>query len=746
MSEGELLNRALAFHARGQLIEAERLYLAAIEAAPQDAAPPHLLGVVRAQQGRNREALELMTAALKLKPDAPEILSNYGNVLKTEGRPAEALASFDRAIALKPDYAAAWSRRAQALRDLGRMADALESVDRSLSLNPRNVEAFNVRGALLSEMGRPEEALAAYDQALRLAPDFPDTLNNRALLLKSLRRLEEALASVERALTVAGGMAEAWNNRGIILFDLKRMGDAIASYDRALALQPGYAEALNNRAVAKAGLKRFADSLADCDQALTFKPDFADALYNRGNALSELSRPQEALADYERALAIDPSHPSALSGLANAALLIGDWQRTAELKERLKDAVLADRSVIQPFVVMGYWDDNALQLKAAQHYVRRAGPGALPALWRGERYDHDQIRVAYLSADFHSHVTAALTAEMFERHDRERFQITAMSFGPDDGSAMRTRLTKAFDHFHDARQQSDRDVAELLKAMQIDIAVDLGGHTSGARPWVLAHRPCPVQAKYMGYPGTSGSDFIDYLIADRMIVPPDQERFFSEKIAALPDTLWVTDTARTVLPASGRAEAGLPQTGFVFCCFNHNWKITAPIFDVWMRLLAQLEGSVLWLLEGNAAIGANLRQEAAARGIAPERLIFAGRTTPDQHLARQQIADLFLDTLPYNAHTTASDALWAGLPLITLPGQSFPARVAASILKAANLAELIVPDLAAYESLALKLARDPAALKAIRDRLADKSRIPLFDTARFTRNLEAAYLTMLERV
>jgi len=227
---------------------------------------------------------------------------------------------------------------------------------------------------------------------------------------------------------------------------------------------------------------------------------------------------------------------------------------------------------------------------------------------------------------------------------------------------------------------------------------------------------------------------------------PDQERFFSEKIAALPDTLWVTDTARTVLPAPTRSEAGLPEAGFVFCCFNHNWKITAAIFDVWMRLLGQVEGSLLWLLEGNAAIGANLRKEAAARGVAPERLIFAGRTTPEQHLARQQLADLFLDTLPYNAHTTASDALWAGLPLITLPGQSFPARVAASILQAANLPELIVPDLAAYESLALKLARDPAALKAIREKLADRSAMPLFDTARFTRNLEAAYLAMLERI
>jgi predicted O-linked N-acetylglucosamine transferase (SPINDLY family) len=746
MSEGELLNRALAFHQQGRLAEAERLYLTVMRTAPLEAAGPHLLGVVRAQQGRTAEALELMAAALKLRPDAPEILSNYGNALKTAGRAGEALESFDRAVALKPDYAAAWSRRAQALNDLGRLPEALESAGRALTLNPGHLEALNVRGAILSGLGRHEEALASYDQALRLAPGFPDSLNNRALTLKALRRTEEALVSVEQALAVHSGMAEAWNNRGIILFELKRMGEAIDSYDRALMLHPAYAEALNNRAVAKTGLKHFAEALADCDRALALKSDFAAALYNRGNALSELSRPEEALVDYQRALEIDPGHPNALSGLANAALLIGDWERTGELAERLKADILADRSVIQPFVVMGYWDDNELQLRAAQNYVRRAGPGALPALWRGERYGHDKIRVAYLSADFHSHVTAALTVEMFERHDRDRFEITAMSFGPDDGSTMRARLVSAFDRFHDARQQSDRAVAELLRALEIDIAVDLGGHTSGARPWVLAHRPCPVQAKYMGYPGTSGSDFIDYLIADRIVVPPDQERFFSEKIAALPDTLWVTDTARTLLPPPSRSAAGLPETGFVFCCFNHNWKITAAIFDVWMRLLAQVEGSVLWLLEGNAAIGANLRKEAAARGIAPERLIFAGRTTPEQHLARQQLADLFLDTLPYNAHTTASDALWAGLPLVTLPGASFPARVAASILEAANLADLIAPDLAGYEALALKLARDPAALKAVRGRLADKSAMPLFDTARFTRNLEAAYVAMLGQI
>ena len=747
MTPEGLLRQALAFHQAGNLAEAERLYLELMRTAPKDATAPHFLGVVRAQQGRNQEALALLDRALKLNPGAPEVLSNYGNVLRAEGRLGDALMAYDQALKIKPDYAAAMNRRALVLRDFGRLQDALAEVDQALALRPHDLEALNTRGIILTDLKRYPEALQSYDRALAIAPGFPDTLNNRALVLKILKRPDEALSAVERALAVHSGFAEAWNNRGIILFDLKRMGEAIASYEQALALRPDYAEAFNNRAVALWSLKRYAESLADCDRAIVLKPGFADALYNRGNALIELNRPADALASYEQALEIDPDHPNALSGLANAAITIGDWRRTRELAPRIKAAVLDGVSVLQPFVVMGYWDDNALQLRCSRNYVRQAGPGPLPRLWQGERYRHERIRLAYLSADFHQHVTAALTAEMFECHDRSRFQVTAVSFGADDGSQMRQRLVQAFEHFHDARQQSDREVAELLRQWEIDIAVDLGGHTSGARPWVLAHRPAPVQAKYMGYPGTSGSDFIDYLVADRMVVPQDQEGFFSEKIAVMPDTLWVTDTRRATPARPLRAEAGLPESGFVFCCFTHNWKITPLMFDVWMRLLKEVDGSVLWLLEGNASITDNLRKEALARGVAPERLIFATRTTPDQHLARQQLADLFLDTLPYNAHTTASDALWVGLPLITLPGHSFPARVASSILAAAGLGELIVEDLHAYEALALKLARDPAALRAIREKLrADRVSMPLFDTQAFTRNLEVLYRKMLETV
>ena len=702
MDSRAVLDQAISFHQTGKLADAERLYLQLMTAIPKEAVVHHMLGVVRAQQGRNSEALELMSTALALKPGMPEVLSNLGNVLRAQGRLAEALARYDQALAVKPDYVAAWTKRALALHELERPDQALESVERALALKSDHVEALNIRGMILAGMERSGEALASYDRALALAPNFPDTLNNRALALKDLKRPEEALVAVERALTMERGFAEAWNNRGIILFELKRLGEALSSYEQALALKSDYADAFNNRAAALFGLRRFAESLADSDRALALRTNFADAHYNRGNALFELNKPQEALGCFEQALALDPYHPNALSGLANAAMTIGDWDRTAELADRLKADVSAGDLPHSAFVLMGYHDDNELQLRCAQNYVREVGPGALAALWRGQAYGHDRIRIAYLSADFHEHVTSSLLVEMFEQHDRARFDVTAVYFGRDDNSAMRARLIKAFDRFHDASQQSDRQVAELLRHWEIDIAVDLGGYTSGARPWVLAHRPAPVQVKYMGYPGTSGSGVIDYIIADETVVPQDQRRFFSEKIAALPDTLWVTDRNRVIAEPPTRAEAGLPEQAFVFCCFNHNWKITPPLFGIWMRLLHRIEGSVLWLLEGNASIRANLCRQAVMRGISEDRLVFTSRTTPDKHFARHQLADLFLDTLPYNAHTTASDALWMGLPVITTPGTSFPARVAASILKAANLPELIAPDLVEYETLALK--------------------------------------------
>jgi predicted O-linked N-acetylglucosamine transferase (SPINDLY family) len=384
----------------------------------------------------------------------------------------------------------------------------------------------------------------------------------------------------------------------------------------------------------------------------------------------------------------------------------------------------------------------------AERYIADRHPPAPVPLWRGERYRHDRIRVAYLSADFHDHATAHLAAGLFEHHDRARFETFAVSFGPDDRSAMRQRLERAFGRFIDVRGKTDQAIAELVRRHEIDIAVDLKGVTLGARPGVLARRPAPLQVNYLGYPGTMGAPYIDYLIADAFVVPPDGEGAYSEKVVRLPDCYQINDATRPVAQAPpSRAQAGLPPDAFVFCCFNNNYKITPDLFDVWMRLLRAVEGSVLWLLEGNAHAPGNLRREAQARGVAADRLVFAPRLADlDAHLARHRLADLFLDTHYCNAHTTASDALWAGLPLLTCAGATFASRVAGSLLHAVGLPELVTHSLADYEALALTLARDEILLADVRDRLArNRLTVPLFDTARTTRAIEQAFTAMWER-
>jgi protein O-GlcNAc transferase len=373
-------------------------------------------------------------------------------------------------------------------------------------------------------------------------------------------------------------------------------------------------------------------------------------------------------------------------------------------------------------------------------------PVATP-LWRGERYRHDKIRIAYLSTDFRAHAVAFLIVGIFEHHDKGRFETTAISFGRDDNSETRARIQTAFDRFIDVQDMSDFKVASLMREWEVDIAIDLNGHTGDSRTAILAHRPAPLQVNYLGYPGTMGASYIDYIIADRFVIPKAQEDHYSEKIVYLPDAYQANDRKRRIADRTpARSETGLPERGFVFACFNNTYKIGPEVFDVWMRLLRGIEGSVLWLLEDNAIAAANLKREAELRGVAPARLVFAPRTTPDQHLARHRLADLFLDTLPYNAHTTASDALWMGLPLVTTPGSTFPGRVGASLLHAIGLSDLVTASLADYESLAQKLAQEPGALAAIKAKLAaNRDSHPMFDTARFARYLESAYATMWER-
>jgi predicted O-linked N-acetylglucosamine transferase (SPINDLY family) len=512
-------------------------------------------------------------------------------------------------------------------------------------------------------------------------------------------------------------------------------------------IRPDYAEAWNNRGITLRSRGRPAEALESYERALQIRPDYAEVYHNRGVALQDLKRVDEALLSYTQALALNPALDWVPGLWVSTRMQTCEWSGFDGRLEELLAGVAAGKKVTPPFAVIGLSDSLVAQRQVAATWVVAKYPERkqLPAI--AQRPRRERIRLGYYSADFHEHATAYLIAELFERHDRQRFELVAVSFGPDSQDPMRRRLVAAADEFIDVRTQSASEIALLSRSMAIDIAVDLKGFTQDSRTGIFAHRAAPIQVSYLGYPGTLGAPYIDYLIADHTLVPEASRTWYSEKIAYLPDSYQVNDRQRPISErALTREQLGLPPAGFVWCCFNNNYKITPRTFDGWMRLLGQVPDSVLWLLQDNATAAANLRREAQRRGVAAERLVFAPRMPLAEHLARHRHADLFLDTLPCNAHTTASDALWAGLPVLTLAGEGFAARVAASLLEAVGLPELVADTQARYEEVALALATEPARLAALRARLHDQRLgAPLFDTDRFARHIENAYLQMHER-
>jgi predicted O-linked N-acetylglucosamine transferase (SPINDLY family) len=742
-----LFGEALAMHQAGRLTEAEPLYRRVLEAHPRNFDSLHLLGVIHHQRGQYREAVRLIDAALAINPAVAAAHNNRGNALNELGETTQALASFERAIARKPDYAEAFYNRANVLRGLARLDEAVASYDRAIALRPDYADALSNRGSALKELERFDEALASFDRAVAVKPDYAEAWYNRANALTELKRFDEAVASCDRAIALRGDLAEAFNNRGNALKKLRRFDAAIESYGRALALKPDYADTASNRGSAFSELKQFEQALADYDRAIALAPDHVGAFNNRGYTLMEMRRLAEAVESFGRAMELDPDLDELRGAHLNARMHLCEWAGFDALCAGLNAAVERGAAAAQPFHVLACPSTPAVQLKCARNFVARKHPARANPIWRGERYGHARIRVAYLSPDLRDHPVGYLTAGLFARHDRARFETIAISFGKERPSEMRTRLKGSFDRFVDADAMSDDAVAAFIRELEIDIAVDLAGSTDGARPDVLAQRPAPVQVNYLGYAGTLGQDYCDYIVADRFVIPEAMQPHYAERVVYLPDSFMVNDCDRRISPDTpSRADVGLPD-GFVFCCFNNAYKITPDLFDAWMRLLGGIDGSVLWLAGGNPAAQDNLRREAGRRGVDPDRLVFAAKTMLNEdHLARIRLADLFLDTLHYNAHATATDALWAGLPVLTCAGATFASRVAGSLLRAAGLPELVTASLAEYEALALRLARDRDLLASLRGRLArDRATCPLFDTARFTRHIEAAYTTMRER-
>jgi len=741
-------NRGLALQELKEPESAIVSYDKAIEIKPDYAAAWSSRALALKECKLYDAALTSYDKAIELNPAFAEAWSGRGNVLVDLKRNDEALISYERAIELKPDFAVAWSNRGNVLLELKLFDAALSSYDRAIELNQGYAEAWSNRGLMLMELKQYEPALSSIEMALELKPDYFGAWSNRGLVLQELKQHDAALKSFEKAIALKSDYFDAWFNRGNLFLEIKEFNAAVASYDQAIAIKPDIATTWSNRGVALGELKQYMAALSSYDQAISLKSDYADAWSNRGGVLGELKQLDAAVDSFAKALSLTPYVDYLLGGYLFSKMAMCDWTSFDDVFSRLIEKIENHARASTPFLVLSMVSSIAMQQQVASVFVADKHPSRFKPEEIPKRQRHDKIRIGYYSADYHNHATMILMAELFEKHDRSKFEIIAFSFDPDQpDDDMRKRVMSSFDQFFDVRKRSDQEVAVMSRELEIDIAVDLKGFTKDARADIFSYRAAPVQVNYLGYPGTMAAEYMDYLVADPVLIPEHLQQFYTEKIVYLPDTYQVNDATRRIADkAFTREELKLPKTGFVFCCFNNNFKITPDTFDCWMRILKRVEGSVLWLLEDNPHVPTNLRREAVQRGVDADRLVFAGRVMVPEHLARHRQADLFLDTLPYNAHTTASDALWAGLPVLTCLGESFAGRVAASLLNAVHLPELITSTQEEYEAKAIELATDPGKLIEIRRQL-ENNRLssPLFDSDRFTRHIEAAYQEMYER-
>jgi protein O-GlcNAc transferase len=670
-----------------------------------------LLAYINGNSGELDVAFRLLTIACNENDCSPEALYYLGSMQLKRSLFTEAIYSFKKSILKGGEFFEALHDLATAQAHIGEFAASFDNYQKCLIFGKASQELFFNIARTLDELKRYDEALAHYDKALSLNPDY----------------------------------AEAWSNKGVTLNDLKRYDEALAHYDKALSLKPDYAEAWLNKGNTLNDLKRYDEALAHYDKALSLKPN-AEAWLNKGNTLNNLIRYDEAFPHYDKALSLKPDIDWALGDWLHLKMKMCNWSGFEKSFDLISEKLIEGKKVISPFALLSLTDDGLLHKKSSEIYVRSKYPfnSVLGPILK--RPNGQKIRVGYFSADFRNHPVSFLTAELFELHDKDRFEIIAFSFGADDGSEIRSRLNKAFHQFIDVSAMSDMEIAKLARDLHIDIAVDLTGHTQYSRSGTFSYRAAPIQISYIGYLGTMGAEYYDYLLADKTIIPDNSRKFYSEKIIYLP-SYQVNDRKRVISERQfTRAELGLPDSDFIFCCFNNNYKISPSTFDGWVRILNAVKGSVLFLYADNERSKGNLIKEAGLRGVDSARLVFGERITTKEYLARYRVCNLFLDTFPYNAGTTASDALWAGLPVLTLPGQSFASRVAASLLSAIGLPELIASSQEEYEALAIDLAKSPQRLADLKQKLANnRLTTPLFDTPLFAKSIEVAYIQMYER-
>jgi predicted O-linked N-acetylglucosamine transferase (SPINDLY family) len=747
-SLADKLRSAVSLRGQGRLLEADALCADVLRTDPRHVNAHHLRGLLAFERGELDRGIEFIGRALDLNPDQPEAHANLGNALLCRGRAAEAVQRFDEALRLQPDSVSVLNNRGLALVHLGRLDEALRAFETANRSDPRFAPARQNRASTLSRLGRHAEALEEYSELLAENRNDVSALLGAGHALLALERLEEASDRFTRALEIDESCCDALVNRGVVLHRSRQPEAALLDYERALRLTPRSALALGNSANVLLDLGRAEQALQRYDRALEVSPANADLLCGRGLALLQLKRPGEAGKSLEDALARAPGHALAQETLLRCRLACCDWTDYARLHEQVHGLLVRNQSIGNPIALM-LFDDRRMQLACARKVVASRHPPILRLhqTVQQPRPAQGKIRVAYVSADFREHPVARLLAGVWERHDRRQFEVLGFSLKPGADGAFGRRLRSAFDTYLDVGQLSDSAVAEFFREHRVDIAIDLMGLTDGQRLSIFAHEAAPVQVAYLGYAGSVGAPYLHYLVADSVVAPEGCEDAFEERLVRLPHCFLPYDDRREIGAPPSRRQAGLPEHAFVFCAFTQSHKINPPLFDVWMRLLRDVPGSVLWLRDMGEAANINLRKQAAIRGVSQARLIFAPRMSdPADHLARQALADLYLDTLPYNAHSTACDALWSGVPVLTCAGESFASRVAASALGAVGLGRLVAQDLHDYECRARELAVNPERLQAMHRHLIERrGELPLFDTARHTRHLEAALRTMHER-
>lgn len=764
----------------GLFSKAQTYLSRAIELAPNDAETIFNLGICHREQHDHSRATLFFSWYSRLSPDDAGGWYCLSQSQYEQKDYVSATASITRAIALNKFDAEAYALLGLIQGKQSIYQDALQNFEKALRLDPQNAQTLFYKGVALAQMERVEESLNAFNQSLAIKSDNPEALLHKAASLEKVKEFDEALETYDQAISIDPQFSSAWFDKGVLLADLNRHEEAISHYDQGLKINPRYAEGWSNKGISLMQLRRYFDALVHFDSAASQKPDLIEALTLKGVALRQLGRYDEALNQFNRVISLNPAHAEAwrekgvtlqdtknyedalacmhqaLTLDPNRKFLLGDylglkmkacdWEDLEDYTQHIISTVNDSGAVIQPFTLLNIKDDPSLHLKSAQifcqneiaHFAESAIPRKAP---------NKKIRIGYFSGDFRNHPLSYLTAEMFEQHNHELYETYGFSIGPNPDHPIRARISSSFDKFFNCENHSDDELIQLARSLNLDIAVDLHGHTKYNRTGIFLSRVAPIQVNFLGYPGTVGADSIDYIVADEIVIPQSSFSCFSESVVYMPDCYMPNDSKREISEKKfTRNECGLPEDAFVFCCFNDSGKILPTIFKCWMRILLFNKNSVLWLMGTSALAEKNLRQSAEKYGVDSNRLIFTKFLPLEEHLSRISVGDLFLDTHPYNAHTTASDALWTGLPLITYQGESFASRVASSLLNAIELPELITKSLDDYENLAIELSKSPEKLTKIRARLAqNRLSKPLFNGAIFCKNLERAYTEMVRR-